>query len=56
MLKKVENFIFLDSVGSEVALLYYDRNIKKFKEDESLIQLEIKGKDKTLIEFFYKDL
>ena len=54
LIKKV--LLFLDSAGSEVPLLDYDKNFKDLKKEEALIQLVRIAKDKALTELFSKDL
>ena len=51
-MNKNRHYILLDSAGSEVPLLDYDKNIKNLKKEEALIQLERIAKDKTLTELF----
>ena len=51
-LENQRNYILLDSAGSEVPLLDYEKKLKKLNREEALSQLEIIAKDKTLTELF----
>ena len=51
-LKNQRNYILLDSAGSEVPLLDYEKKLKKLNREEAFAQLEIIAKDKTLTELF----
>jgi hypothetical protein len=50
--RKKRNYILLDSAGSEVPLLDYEKNLKNLNKEEALNQLERIAKDKTLTELF----
>jgi len=54
-LQNHRNYILLDSAGSEVPLLDYEKHLKKLNKEEALIQLERIAKDKTLTELFLQN-
>lgn len=54
-LENQRNYILLDSAGSEVPLLDYEKKSKKLNREEALSRLEIIAKDKTLTELFLQN-
>ena len=54
-LRNQRNYILLDSAGSEVPLLDYEKHLKKLDKEEALNQLDRIAKDKTLTELFLQN-